>query len=66
MELLGNVKCYEWGKVGSKSKVAQLAKLNADGGDRYFIHGMFEIRAEGKRMTGRVRVPGNFHPLGVH
>ena len=27
---------------------------------------MFEIRAEGKRMTGRVRVPGNFHPLGVH
>ena len=27
---------------------------------------MFEIREEGKRMTSRVRVPGNFHPLGVH
>lgn len=29
MELLGNVKNYEWGKVGSQSKVAQLAKLNS-------------------------------------
>lgn len=31
MELLGNVKNYEWGKVGSKSKVAQLAECNAGG-----------------------------------
>lgn len=30
MELLGNVKNYEWGKVGPVSKVAQLAKLNCD------------------------------------
>lgn len=29
MELLGNVKNYDWGKVGSQSKVAQLAQLNA-------------------------------------
>lgn len=32
MELLGNVKTYEWGKVGSNSKVAQLAQLNAGDG----------------------------------
>lgn len=28
MELLGNVKTYEWGKLGGSSKVAQLALLN--------------------------------------
>lgn len=28
MELLGNVKNYEWGKLGRDSKVAQLAHLN--------------------------------------
>lgn len=32
MELLGNVKNYEWGKKGSKSKVAQLAKYNGGAG----------------------------------
>lgn len=35
MELLGNVKTYEWGKVGAKSKVAELAKLNS--GDLFSI-----------------------------
>lgn len=33
MELLGNIKSYEWGKRGGDSKVAQLAELNASGGD---------------------------------
>lgn len=35
MELLGNVKNYEWGKVGTQSKVAQLSKLN--GGSAFVI-----------------------------
>ncbi|XP_053678416.1 LOW QUALITY PROTEIN: mannose-6-phosphate isomerase [Anopheles nili] len=29
MELVGNVKCYEWGKLGLQSFVAQLAKANS-------------------------------------
>lgn len=28
MELLGNLKNYDWGKLGSESEVAKLAKLN--------------------------------------
>lgn len=28
MELLGSIKTYDWGSVGSKSKVAQLALKN--------------------------------------
>lgn len=29
MNIIGNVKTYQWGKLGSASKVAQLAKLNS-------------------------------------
>lgn len=28
MELIGNLKNYDWGKLGSQSEVAKLAKLN--------------------------------------
>jgi mannose-6-phosphate isomerase len=28
MELIGNLKNYDWGKLGSESEVAKLAKLN--------------------------------------
>lgn len=29
MNIIGNIKTYQWGKLGSSSKVAQLAKLNS-------------------------------------
>lgn len=28
MELLGNIKTYDWGKIGASSQVSELAKLN--------------------------------------
>lgn len=28
MEILGSIKTYDWGSIGSKSKVAQLALKN--------------------------------------
>ncbi|XP_040174304.1 probable mannose-6-phosphate isomerase [Anopheles arabiensis] len=31
MEIVGNVKCYEWGKLGLDSFVAKLAQANSDG-----------------------------------
>jgi mannose-6-phosphate isomerase len=31
MEIVGDLKNYDWGKLGSESEVAKLAKLNSDG-----------------------------------
>lgn len=31
MEIIGDIKNYDWGKIGSESEVVKLAKLNDDG-----------------------------------
>lgn len=73
MELLGNVKNYEWGKVGSKSKVAQLAQLNSgfnvDESKRYselwmgdHVSGPSSVKVNGVLLSDALRE--NQHLLG--
>ncbi|XP_050099378.1 mannose-6-phosphate isomerase [Anopheles aquasalis] len=67
MEILGAVQCYEWGKLGDSSLVAQLARANDSGltvdpsrpyaelwmGDH--VNGPATIKATGQSLTENIR-----------
>jgi mannose-6-phosphate isomerase len=63
MELIGDIKNYDWGKLGSESEVVKLAKLN----DGNFVSDESKPYAElwmGDHVSGQSKVKGSGELLG--
>lgn len=63
MELLGDIKNYDWGKLGSESEVVKLAKLN----DESFVADESAPYSElwmGDHISGQSRVKASGELLG--
>lgn len=78
MELLGNIKTYDWGKIGSASQVSELAKLNDSSfnlcdksayaelwmGDH--ISGPSKLKKSGDTLNSTNRLPFLFKILSIN
>lgn len=63
MEIIGDIKNYEWGKLGSESEVVKLAKLN----DESFVSDESKPYSElwmGDHVSGQSTVKGSGELLG--
>jgi len=63
MELIGDIKNYDWGKLGSESEVVKLANLN----DETFVSDESKSYSElwmGDHVSGQSKVKGSGELLG--